>query len=77
MKSVERYDPTLDKWTRVADMSECRSGVSVGVLDGVIYAIGGSNTESIYLKSVEVYKPSDGDWTYVADMHVCRAFAGD
>jgi len=77
LKSVECYDPSLDKWTRVADMSVCRYGVGVGVLDGIIYAIGGRIGSGPPLKSVEAYKPSDGVWTSVADMHECRVYAGE
>jgi len=56
-------------------MSICRFNVSVGVLDGVMYAIGGNNG-SISLKSVEAYKPSAG-WYSIADMHLCRENPGD
>ncbi|XP_060872931.1 kelch-like protein 3 [Metopolophium dirhodum] len=69
LKSVECYDPTLDTWTSVVEMSVCRSNVSVGVLDGFLYAVGGRN-ESGCLRSVEVYKPGSRAWTYIADMHL-------
>lgn len=75
MKSVECYNPSLDTWTQVAEMSERRLGVSVAELDGKLYAIGGHNMIDT-LKSVETYEPSNGVWTPVADMHLCRAFAG-
>jgi len=73
---VEYYDPKLDTWTLVAEMSILRQGVGVGVLDGLMYAIGvydGSKD----LKSVEVYRPSDGVWSSIADMHICRFRPGD
>ena len=41
LSSVEIYDPDKDVWTAVADMSARRSGAGVGVLGGVLYAIGG------------------------------------
>ena len=72
---MEYYDPTLDIWTPVAEMSECRQGVGVGVLDGLMYAIGGYNGK--YLKSVEVYRPSDGVWSSIADMHLSRYCPGN
>eukprot|EP00102_Acyrthosiphon_pisum_P023578 XP_016660788.1 PREDICTED: ring canal kelch homolog isoform X3 [Acyrthosiphon pisum] len=71
LKSVEYYDPALDTWSSVAEMSECRDGVSVGVLDGHMYAVGGYSSGE-YLKSVEFYRPSDGVWSSVADMHFSR-----
>ncbi|XP_016658414.1 kelch-like protein 3 [Acyrthosiphon pisum] len=56
-------------------MSVCRQYVGVGVLDGLMYAIGGYDGHK-YLKSVEVYRPSDGVWSSVADMEICRYSPG-
>jgi len=56
-------------------MHEYRSGVGVGVLGDVIYAVGGFD-EFEALSSVEAYKPSTGNWTTIADMHLCRKNAG-
>lgn len=75
MKSVECYDPIHDTWNAAADMSIGHSDVSIGVLDGTIYAIGGFN-ESEYCKTVEAFRPSDGFWTRVADLHMERINAG-
>jgi len=75
LKSVECYHPSVDTWAPIAEMSVCRSGVGVGILDGVMYAIGGSN--GTVLKSGEAYSPSSGVWTPIADMHLCRFYAGD
>ena len=41
LSSVEIYDPDKDMWTSVADMGARRSGAGVGVLHGMLYAIGG------------------------------------
>ena len=41
LSSVEIYDPDKDVWTPVADMGARRSGAGVGVLHGMLYAIGG------------------------------------
>jgi len=76
LKSAECYDPGLDTWSPVADMSVGRNGVGIGVLDGEIYAIGG-HTGSEVLKSVEVYKPNEGLWSSIADMHLRRLRPGD
>jgi len=76
LKSVECYDPSINKWTPVSDMSVCRSGVGVGVLDGVMYAIGGFNG-SVDLKSAEIYRPSDEVWSSISDMHFSRYKPGN
>lgn len=75
LKSVECYDSTLDTWTLVEEMSVPRQSVGVGVLNGIIYAVGGYSGS--YLKSVEAFNPSTGFWTAIADMHLCRALPGD
>ena len=43
---VERYDPQLNKWNKVASMSTRRLGVGVAVLGGYLYAVGGSDGTS-------------------------------
>jgi len=58
-------------------MSERRRNVGVGVLGGIIYAIGGINGVPKCLKSVEAYTTSTGVWTTVADMHFPRYDFGD
>lgn len=52
-----------------------RTDTSIGVLDGVIYAVGGYDGREV-CRSVETYIPSAGVWTFIADMHVCRKNAG-
>jgi len=40
---MSRYDPSIQRWIRVASMGTKRLGVAVAVLDGYLYAIGGSD----------------------------------
>lgn len=42
LSSVERYDVQTDTWTPVAEMNCRRSGAGVGVLDNILYAVGGN-----------------------------------
>lgn len=58
-------------------MAVCRKGVGIGVLDGVIYAVGGQDDGNVFHKSIEAYRPSVGVWTFIADMHLRRKYAGD
>lgn len=62
---MECYDLVLDTWRPVSEMSVCRNGVDVGVMDGVMYAIGGYDG-TVHIKSLEVHRPSDGVWYSVA-----------
>lgn len=79
MSTVEMYDPETDTWEGKANMPTVRSNVSVSVVDGKIYAIGGSkmkkiqrpggfSTESEELPTVEMYDPETDTWTQKADM---------
>jgi len=75
LNTVECYHPSLDKWTPVADMCVRRSAVGVGVLNGVLYAVGGWDGYQVW-SSVEAYRPSTGVWSTIPDMHLRRRRAG-
>jgi len=65
------------EWRSISNMSTRRSSVGVGVLGGVIYAVGGYDGNSrMCLSSVEVYNPSEDIWVRVADMSARRSGAG-
>jgi hypothetical protein len=49
--------------------------IGVGVLDGILYAVGGHDGPLVR-KSVESYNPDTKTWTPVADMALCRRNAG-
>ncbi|CAI6371838.1 unnamed protein product [Macrosiphum euphorbiae] len=56
-------------------MFEGHSALDVGVLDGVLYAVGGHDGVNVH-RSVEAYRPSTGDWTTVAEINLCRRKTG-
>ena len=83
LSTVEMYDPETDAWAGKANMPTVRSNVSVSIVDGKIYAIGGSkmkkiqvprgfNTGSEELPTVEMYDPATDTWTQKADMPTPR-----
>ena len=83
LSTVEMYDPETDTWEGKANMPTVRSNVSVSVVDGKIYAIGGSKlkkyqvprgfgTESEELPTVEMYDPATDTWTQKTDMPTPR-----
>ena len=55
---AERYDPLNDTWEILSPMSVARGGVASAILNGKLYAIGGSG-----LSSVEIYDPSTNTWS--------------
>merc|ERR1711936_878225 len=65
------------EWRSIASMGTRRSSVGVGVLGGLIYAVGGYDGNSRQcLASVEVYNPDQDIWCPVADMSARRSGAG-
>jgi N-acetylneuraminic acid mutarotase len=77
--TVEAYDPTSNTWLsseqgQLQPMSTPRNGVSVGVLSGILYAVGGDTDGGAtgYLASVEAYDPTIGAWSPRAPMSTPR-----
>jgi serine/threonine protein kinase/N-acetylneuraminic acid mutarotase len=60
----EEYDPVADKWTKRAPMPTPRCHIAAVALNGLIYAVGGTNTSgSIRYSTVEIYNPVTNSWT--------------
>lgn len=76
LKSVECYNPRTNTWTPIAEMNDCRKGAGVGILYGVMYAVGGRNKYGVQ-NSVEAYTPSSGVWTSIVNMRSYRRNAGN
>lgn len=55
---------------------ECLCWTGVGVLKGLLYAVGGHDGPLVR-KSCEVYDPATNTWKQVADMNMCRRNAGE
>ncbi len=69
---VQVYDPTSDSWDTAADMPTAKFSHSASVLDGLIYAAGGS-LEAEITGALEVYDPATDTWTTGADMLTARS----
>jgi hypothetical protein len=72
MRVVEEYDPAADTWTTKALMPTGRHWLSTSVVNGKIYAIGGSRYEYTGISIVEEYDPATDNWTQKADMPTPR-----
>ncbi|XP_059048391.1 kelch-like ECH-associated protein 1B isoform X2 [Achroia grisella] len=72
---VDVYNPALELWRPCSPMSTPRHRVGVAVMDGLLYAVGGSSG-SEYHKSVECYDPERDSWTTVASMRSARLGVG-
>jgi N-acetylneuraminic acid mutarotase len=71
--TVESYDPATDSWRKEPDMRTPRADLTANVVDGRIYAIGGTRHVGVdALGTVEMYDPAGKSWTRKADMPTPR-----
>ena len=73
---VEEYDPEIDKWssfTKIASMPAPRTFFSTSVVNGKIYAVGGSDgPDGAPVSVVYEYDPETNIWTTKEDMLTAR-----
>lgn len=74
LSAVDVYDPATDRWTARAPLPTPRTGLALGVVDGIIYAVGGRTDESPALTTVEAFDPATNTWTARAPMLSARSF---
>src|ERR1700680_249304 len=61
-------------WTTKAPMPTARWGLAAGVVNGILYAVGGCGApNSKALNTVEAYDPTTDSWTTKAPMPTARA----
>ncbi|XP_061602122.1 kelch-like protein 10 [Cololabis saira] len=75
LSSVQKFTLATQSWEEVGSMHVPRCLVSVAVLNGFIYAMGGRHSSET-LKSAERFEPDTNQWTEIAPMHDRRADAG-
>jgi hypothetical protein len=56
LKAVEAYDPVTDTWSVRAAMPTVRAGLGVGMINSLVYAVGGRRSTSV-LATNERYTP--------------------
>ena len=62
LSTVYEYNPEADLWTKKKDMPTPRFGLRTYLVNGKIYAIGGSQSRNTSLATVEVYDPVTDTW---------------
>ena len=82
LRSTWRFHPQSNKWKQMASMHIARCYVAAAVVDGKIFAVGGSKTPAGpggpgggpgALSSMEVYDPTNDQWTMSkAEMNIAR-----
>ncbi|XP_053320821.1 kelch-like ECH-associated protein 1 [Spea bombifrons] len=73
--ALDCYNPMNNQWSPCAAMSVPRNRVGAGVIDGQIYAVGGSHG-CVHHNSVERYDPEKDEWQLVAPMKTRRIGVG-
>ena len=73
--SVEEFNPLTDQWQEKAPMPSPRRGVGICFLNGLLYAVGGSDG-SMALRLVESYNPQTDLWARVEDLQEERSSVG-
>ena len=68
LKTIERYDPGLDKWTRLSEMRFKRCFHCTCVYDEKIFVIGGTDDSGNVIKEIECYDPSKNEWCIVENL---------
>lgn len=70
----QAYNPATDSWAILASMPTPRCHLAVVALNGLVYAIGGTNTSgSFWYSNVEVYNPATNSWSAAAAMPTPRS----
>lgn len=69
--AIPRYDPRFNTWIHLASMNQKRTHFSLSVFNGLLYAVGGRNTEGS-LASLECYVPSTNQWQPKSALEVAR-----
>jgi N-acetylneuraminic acid mutarotase len=74
--TVEMYDPATDTWTPRAPMPGARAMAAAGIVDGMIYVIGGQTRLSgDGTSSVYAYDPGTDTWAEKSPMPAERTWA--
>src|SRR5207245_687839 len=70
--TLEAYDPSTDSWTTKTSMPTSRHEVAAAVVNGVLYAIGGTNGSVV--DTVEAYDPGSNSWATKASLPTARTY---
>jgi N-acetylneuraminic acid mutarotase len=78
-RRLYRYDPTTNRWTRLADCPNQHVLGTGGVMKGKFYVAGGQEAHPempiIYSNKLDVYDPTTGSWASGAAMPTARYHA--
>ena len=65
-KSVEKFEPSENKWSFVSEMNFVRIGPAACVIGGRIFVVGGERPKGDF-STLECYDPTDDTWSVIND----------
>jgi Kelch motif protein len=72
LPTVEAYDPSTNSWTTKSPMPTPRAYLSVGVVGGILYALGGFGSQGPVSTRLDAYDPVRNTWMLKAPMPTAR-----
>ena len=69
---LQVYDPTTNTWATKASMPTARGGAEAVAINGLLYVVGGTPTNTSYTGVLEVYDPATDTWSSKAPMPTPR-----
>ena len=71
-QTVEKFNPTENRWTFVSDLLQARKSHAACLMQDKIFVVGGINNNKEAIKLIECYDPSTDNWNVVSeiDMHL-------
>lgn len=72
LNKAEYFDPQMNEWRNIADMSCRRSGLASIGFQNCLYVMGGFDGHA-RLRSCEKYDPVENKWTDIPDMSFQRS----
>jgi N-acetylneuraminic acid mutarotase len=75
VRSLYRFDPKSDRWTRLPDMGTARAALALGAIDGRLYAVGGNDGRG-QIRVLEIYDIAKRRWSRGPSFSVPREHLG-
>jgi N-acetylneuraminic acid mutarotase len=74
LATLEAYDPSTNSWSSLASMPTARSGATGGVINGLLYVVGGFTdpNATVIANVLEAYDPTTNTWATKAPVPAPR-----
>lgn len=76
LATAERFDLISGKMKRIPNMKKSQYGAGLAVLNGTLFAVGGTSDTGCVNNSVQYYKPDTNAWYIMENMSIDRSDSG-